>query len=74
MAYCDREGLPALTSIVVNKETGKPGPGFNDRGRDLPDLQNEVFRFPWFDYYPPAEAELQESSCGEHLRGSARNV
>ena len=33
MSYCEREGLPALTSIVVNEQTGKPGLGFNSRGR-----------------------------------------
>jgi hypothetical protein len=25
MAYCEREGIPALTAIVVNEQTGKPG-------------------------------------------------
>lgn len=25
MAYCERENLPPLTSIVVNEKTGKPG-------------------------------------------------
>ena len=33
MAYCERENLPPLTSIVVNEKTGKPGAGFNTRGK-----------------------------------------
>lgn len=67
MSYCEREGLPALTSIVVNEQTGKPGLGFNTRNKETAELQNETFNFDWFAYRPPAEAELQESACGEHL-------
>jgi hypothetical protein len=29
-------------------------------------LQCYLILLPWFHYYPPAEAELQESDCGEH--------
>jgi hypothetical protein len=67
MAYCEREDVPALASIVVNKETGRAGIGFNTQGKDTAELQNEVFNFPWSNFYPPTEAELQESKCGEHL-------
>jgi hypothetical protein len=67
MAYCEREGIPALTAIVVNEQTGKPGLGFNTRNKETAELQNETFNFDWFAFYPPAEAELQESTCGEHL-------
>jgi hypothetical protein len=27
MRYCTRHGLPPLTSLVVNKDTGQPGTG-----------------------------------------------
>lgn len=67
MAYCERENLPPLTSIVVNEKTGKPGAGFNTRGKETAESQNDVFNYAWTDFYPPAESELQESSCGEHL-------
>jgi hypothetical protein len=29
-------------------------------------LQCYLILLPWFHYYPPAEAELQESDWGEH--------
>ena len=52
MRYCEREGLPALTSIVVNEQTGKPGLGFNTRNKETAELQNETFNFDWFAYRP----------------------
>ena len=51
----------------MNKETGRAGIGFNTQGKDTAELQNEVFNFPWSNFYPATEAELQESKCGENL-------
>ena len=44
---CKSKGLPPLTGIVIQKATGKPGPGFLDAGRDFKAVHQEVFAYPW---------------------------
>jgi hypothetical protein len=61
MYYCQREGLPALTIIVVNND-GTPGEGFTQVPRDQFDAHRETtFGFDWFSVYPPTPAELTQS-------------
>jgi hypothetical protein len=60
MAWCKEEGLPPLTVLVVNTETGLPGRGLTT----VPDEEfaasmQRVFRFNWFDIFPPTLQELQ---------------
>ncbi len=57
MTYCDRNGLPPLTILVVNDETGSPGTGlttFEDENAD----RRKVFKFSWYDLIPPTIEEL----------------
>jgi hypothetical protein len=52
--YCEQHGLPPLTVLVVNKNTGQPGDGLpyseDERGR----LRERVFQFDWYGVYPPS--------------------
>lgn len=46
--YCEIRGLPKLTSIVVKKDSGKPGFAEFDNC-DIPGEQARVFSYQWFD-------------------------
>ena len=41
-SYCEQEGLPPLTGLVVGKDSGKPGAGFRQ-----PDQIPAVYTFRW---------------------------
>ena len=41
-SYCEQEGLPPLTGLVVGKDSGKPGTGFRQ-----PDQVPAVYTFRW---------------------------
>jgi hypothetical protein len=54
--------LPPLNCIVVNKKTGLPGDEIPiDDGVDLNVERERVYRFDWFDIYPPSEKELRQA-------------
>ena len=63
--YCEQEDLPALTVLVVNSETGKPGHGFPLRStkyvKDLDELREDVYSYDWYDLHPPTPKELLEA-------------
>ena len=44
---CEEKGWPPLTSIVVNKSTRKPGPGFTAWRGKLEIAQDRVFGYDW---------------------------
>src|SRR5208337_4701834 len=52
-----REGLPALTSLVVEKATGLPSNGLITV--EFPAEQRRVFSFDWFSIFPPTVQELE---------------
>ncbi len=56
MFYCQQNNLPPLTVIVVNQKTGLPGEGLTDA--DLNADREAVFKYDWFDLYPPSPEEL----------------
>jgi hypothetical protein len=60
MFMCEQRGWPALTALVVNR-FGVPGGGFDDRGKNIPELQREVFDFDWTAISVPTVAEFQEA-------------
>jgi hypothetical protein len=57
--WCQSNGLPALTSLVVNEETGLPGIGFY-AAADVPREQQRVFAYEWHRLYPPEVQRLEE--------------
>lgn len=56
MHYCRRNGLPPLTVLVVNQETGLPGEGLTET--DLNADREAVFGFDWYALVPPSPEEL----------------
>lgn len=58
MHYCEEQGLPPLSVLVVSKETGKPGEGLTavsnvDRERE------RVFAFGWYSLKPLGKGAFQ---------------
>lgn len=51
MHYCSANGLPPLTVIVVNQETGLPGDGLSTIEEVNKDRE-AVFNYDWFGMYP----------------------
>lgn len=62
--WCEVNGLPPLTVIVVNKETGKPGSGMILIDSDI--AREEVFNYAWYSLVPPTVEELKEAYKAEH--------
>jgi putative restriction endonuclease len=53
-AYCKKNKLPPLTSLVVGEEGGVPGKGFTGGGIEkLFEDQARVFVFDWLDHKVP---------------------
>lgn len=65
MGWCYENGLPPLTALVINGETGLPGGGlYVERPGDLPAAQQKVFGFNsgsggWYSLFPPDPDELE---------------
>jgi putative restriction endonuclease len=59
MYYCLQNGLPPLTVLVVNQETGLPGEGLIEANLNAD--RERVFRFNWFGIVPPTPEELEEA-------------
>jgi putative restriction endonuclease len=55
MRYCHQNGLPPLTVLVVNQETGQPGSGLSTL-EELNRDRERVFNYQWF-RLPPLRAE-----------------
>jgi hypothetical protein len=55
--WCEQQGLPPLTTIVVGGRSGEPGHEFEkvDRARE------RVYSYDWFGLVPPTWQELQEA-------------
>ncbi len=75
MGWCYENGLPALTALVVRDDTGIPGEGLvTVEGEDFPAAQQRVFRYNWFQLFPPTIQELKaagERAQAEILRAPA---
>ena len=59
-AYCNENELPPLTTLVVNEKTGLPGEEI-PVDEDLNSLRETVYKFDWYDLYPPTPEELKEA-------------
>ena len=58
MHYCQRAGLPPLTVLVVQKNSGKPAKGLTT-SKDLHRDREKVFRHDWYGMRPLTVADLQ---------------
>ncbi|MGO9684223.1 MAG: hypothetical protein ACLPTZ_16865 [Beijerinckiaceae bacterium] len=62
MGWCFENGLPPLTALVVNSETGVPGEGlYVEQPGKLPAAQQSVFVFNWYSIFPPKLEELESA-------------
>ena len=50
--FCEENGYPDLTTLVVRRDTGEPAEGHFDRAT-LYREREVVYDFPWTDYAPP---------------------
>ncbi len=57
MRYCERGGLPPLTVLVVNQETGRPGAGLSTL-EELNRDRERVFNYAWFQLAPLRPEDL----------------
>ena len=57
MRYCEKNGLPPLTALVVKQSSGKPGSGLVtvvDLNLDM----ERIFQHPWYQMKPLTVADL----------------
>ena len=60
--YCQREGLPPLTSLVVSQESGQPGDGllpFIPKGSTFEAERERVYQHDWYRYIPPSPDDFR---------------
>lgn len=60
-SYCLIKKLPPLTILVVQKETGLPGPGFSAVSKDIPKHQIKVFEYDWLKHGCPSPEEFAKA-------------
>jgi putative restriction endonuclease len=73
--YCRQNNLPPLTALVVNRQTGQSGPGWErgNPGSDQNDARQQVFGYNWSDIVPPTPEELREAlQAGQQNSGRTR--
>jgi hypothetical protein len=59
--WCSRNGLPQLTTLVVEQVTGMPAPGFTAIARSEIRTEHEkVWKHDWFSFFPPTVEELAQ--------------
>jgi hypothetical protein len=59
--WCHNHSLPVIASLVVEKATGMPAPGFGEIRKDeVPREQERVWAFDWYGIPPPTIEELAE--------------
>ena len=65
MFWCEGQGLPPLTVLVVNGTTGLPGAGLITP-EDVHADRERVFAIDWYDVVPPSPEELA-AAAGSHI-------
>jgi hypothetical protein len=59
-SYCILNGLPPLTVLVVQQESGLPGSGFTGASAgELASSQARVFAFNWLEHGNPGSDQLE---------------
>lgn len=57
--FCQAEGLPPITSIVVGKYGGVPGRAIPVDPDEMDERREETYRYNWYNLYPPTAHELR---------------
>lgn len=61
-SYCLIEGLPPLTILVVQQDTGLPGSGFTGaKAEEFAKDQMRVFSFDWIEHGNPQAEKLEKA-------------
>jgi hypothetical protein len=72
MYWCQHNGLPGLTVLVVNQDSGLPGQGLV--GVELNAGREDVFKYNWYGLVPPTVDELRDAYAqGERERRAAES-
>ena len=56
--YCQDNDVPALTTLVLEKGTGKPSDGIPLEPTRIDEEREKVYQYDWYDVYPPFEIDL----------------
>jgi hypothetical protein len=56
--YCQDNDVPALTTLVLEKGTGKPSDGIPLEPTRIDEEREKVYQYDWYDVYPPSEIDL----------------
>lgn len=59
--YCEGNGHPRLTVIVVGKGRGTPGAGYPWDRSTIDEDREKVYNFDWFNLHPPSKTALQKA-------------
>jgi hypothetical protein len=59
--FCLDNGLPVLTTIVVNTTSGTPGDAIPIDPATIDHARAEVYGRNWYDIYPPSAEEFEAS-------------
>ena len=57
--FCNDNGLPALTAIVVGKGRGTPGRDIPADRTRMDEIREEVYAEDWYDVVPPTPEQLK---------------
>jgi hypothetical protein len=72
MRWCAREGLPALTCLVVDTVTGLPKGGLITVPMDkVPAEQQQIYKLPWHTVVPPTMEELRSFTSKAKAKAAA---
>ena len=70
-SYCLLQGLPALTVLIVQQETGLPGPGFSGvTAEKLASEREQVFSYDWMKHGNPQSEKLEQAVQQRPSNGS----
>ena len=70
MWLCQDEGLPPLTCLVVNQDTGLPGGGLQVSAETLHVEREHVYHFDWYDLAVP-DPDVFEHASQKHRHDTA---
>jgi hypothetical protein len=62
--YCEDNNIPPLTTLVVGKWPGRPGDRIPIDPDKIDEEREKVYRYDWYNIYPPSEADLAEAHKG----------
>ena len=62
MYFCEQQGLPPLTALVVQKRGGRPGQGLTSvNPKEIDEQRQKVYACWWFRRLPPSAQDFAEA-------------